>query len=75
MNTTYLTLKEAAVYLKLCKSTLYKMTSSREIPFYKPGGKLILFLKEDLEEYLANNRFDAKKEIENNYLTNLIVTK
>ena len=64
MNTKYLNLGEAAAFLKLCKSTLYKKTSSREIPFCKPGGKLILFLREDLEEYLAKNRFDTKRQIE-----------
>ena len=75
MENIYLTLAQAAEYLKLCKSTLYKKTSLREIPFCKPGGKLILFLKKDLEEYLTKNRFEAKKEIENNYLTNLIEAK
>jgi len=75
MSTEYLNLDEAAAYLKLCKSTLYKKTSLRELPFYKPGGKLILFLKVDLEEYLAKHRYEPKSEIENNYLTNLIATK
>ena len=64
MNSNYLNLEEAAAFLKLCKSTLYKKTSTREIPFCKPGGKLILFLKMDLEEYLAKNRFVTKGEIE-----------
>lgn len=71
----YLTLPEAAEFLKICKSTLYKKTSLREIPFCKPGGKLILFIKGDLEKYLTKNSFKTKEEIENNYLTNLIATK
>jgi excisionase family DNA binding protein len=64
MENMYLTLAQAAEYLKLCKSTLYKKTSLREIPFCKPGGKLILFLKKDLEEYLSKNWFQTKLAIE-----------
>ena len=71
MDTIYLNLEEAASFLKLCKSTLYKKTSLREIPFVKPGGKLILFLKKDLELYLTQNRFATKQEIETNFLTSL----
>lgn len=67
----YLTLKEAVDILKISKSTLYKKTSLREIPFCKPGGKLIMFLKEDLEAYLLKNRFESKETIENNFLTTL----
>ena len=75
MESIYFNLEEAAAFLKLCKSTLYKKTSLREIPFVKPGGKLILFLKEDLELYLTKNRFATKQEIETNYLNDLTATK
>lgn len=67
----FLSLKEAAAFLKICKSTLYKKTSLREIPFLKPGGKLILFKKEDLEMYITSKRVEAKATIETNYLTSL----
>jgi excisionase family DNA binding protein len=75
METIYLNLEEAATYLKICKSTLYKKTSLREIPFCKPGGKLILFLKTDLEDYLTKNRFQPISEIESKYLTSLNFSK
>jgi len=71
----YLTFKEAAAFLMISKSTLYKKTSLREIPYCKPGGKLILFQKTDLEDYLSQNRIETKTEIENSYLTNLINSK
>ena len=71
----YLRLGEAAMFLNVCKSTLYKKTSLREIPFCKPGGKLIMFLKADLEAYLSKNRYETKEAIENNFLTTLIETK
>lgn len=75
MSTAYMSLAEAAMYLKICKSTLYKKTSLREVPFYKPGGKLILFLKEDLDGYMNKSKVLTKNEIETNYLNHLIKAK
>ena len=36
-----LTVEEASEFLGLSTSRLYKMTSNKEIPHYKPGGKKI----------------------------------
>lgn len=36
-----LTVSEACQYLKVTKSTLYKMTANRVIPYYKPNGQTI----------------------------------
>ena len=38
-----LTLKEAAEFLDLSQSHLYKLTSERKIPHFKPNGKKIYF--------------------------------
>jgi len=38
-----LNLEEAANFLGIAKSTLYKMTHENRIPFYKPACKLIYF--------------------------------
>ena len=68
-----LTLKEAARYLDLSTSTLYKMTSSNKICFYKPNGKRIYFDKSELDAWLLRNRVKTETEIEqeaNDYLTN-----
>ena len=35
--------EEASKYLNLSKSTLYKLTSNKQIPHYKPTGKCIFF--------------------------------
>src|SRR5690606_3902061 len=47
----FLTLPEAADFLSLSKSTLYRMTSQKEIPHLKRGGK-ILFNQSDLIAWL-----------------------
>lgn len=51
-----LSLKEAAEFLGITKSTLYKKTHRKEIPFYKPTGKLIYFLRQDLLNWALRNR-------------------
>jgi excisionase family DNA binding protein len=67
-NKEILTFKEATAYLSLSKSTLYKMTSKREIPFYNPGGKVIYFKRSELDNWVfsgkvaASDDFDAETE-------------
>ena len=44
-----LTTTEAAKYLGLKPSYLYKLMMRRAIPYYKPNGKLCFFSKADLD--------------------------
>lgn len=55
----YLGIDEAAAYLNLKKQTLYGFTSSRSIPFLK-RAKRLLFLKDDLDAWLAQGRRNAE---------------
>ena len=50
----YLSIEEAASYLDISKSCLYKKTSNREIPFFNPGGKKIYFKREDLNQWIES---------------------
>jgi excisionase family DNA binding protein len=50
-----LNLNEAASYLCIAKSSLYKLTHKKSIPFYKPSGKLILFKRQDLLKWVEQN--------------------
>ena len=59
-----LTLEEAAKYLDLSTSTLYKMTSSSKICFYKPNGKRIYFSKAELNTWLLRNPVKTTGKIE-----------
>lgn len=52
MSYTYLNADEAAQFLKLKKSYLYKLTSRKAIRFFKPGGKKLLFKEADLIDYM-----------------------
>jgi excisionase family DNA binding protein len=69
----YFSLEEAAHFLKLSKSFLYKLTMNRVIPHYKPNGKKIYFDVNDLEKFITKNRIiseDALKTKAANYLVN-----
>lgn len=50
-----MTLSEAAEYLSLSESYLYKLTSNRTIQFSKPGGKVIYFKRKVLDEFILRN--------------------
>lgn len=42
---------EAAAYLSMSKSTLYKLTSRKEIPHYKPN-RFVFFEKAELDKWI-----------------------
>ena len=48
----FLSLREAAEYLDMSKSSIYKLTSSRSINFTKPNRGKIYFNKEDLDQWV-----------------------
>lgn len=55
---------EAAAFLGLSKSTLYKMTHAHAIPFYKPNNKLVFFERSELMAWLRRGRVASEEEIE-----------
>jgi excisionase family DNA binding protein len=59
-----LTFEEAASYSGYSESYWYKVTAARKIAFYKPLGKLIFFLRTDVEDFLLQNRMAPDFEIE-----------
>ena len=59
-----LSFSEAAEYLDVSKSHLYKLTHKNLITFFKPNGKKIYFLKSDLRMWLLRNRQSTADEIE-----------
>ena len=58
-----LTLEEAAVFMGVSKSSLYKMTHKHELPFYRPNGKLIYFEKAELLKWMRQVRSMSEDEI------------
>lgn len=74
-NKKVLTFEEAAQYTGISKSTLYKMTSQKIVPHYKPNGKMIFFDREELEAYLLSVRVKPESEIEEAASTFLVTGK
>lgn len=58
------TTAEAASYLGIKPSYLYKLMMRRAIPYYKPNGKLCFFSKDDLDAWLTNIRVKTQVEID-----------
>lgn len=63
-NKPVLSVAEAATYTGLTESYLYKLTSKQDIPHFKPRGKMIYFNREELDEWLQQNRVKSNREIE-----------
>ena len=57
-----LTLEEAALFMGISKSSLYKMTHRHELPFFRPNGKLIYFEKAELLKWMRQNRNMSEAE-------------
>ena len=63
-----LDLEEAVTYTGCARSTLYRLTSSKEIPHYKLGQAL-RFKKSELDEWLTRNKVATNREIESKAVT------
>ena len=59
-----LNFNEAAVYLEVSHSHLYKLTSTGTIPAYKPNGKKLYFNRQELNKWLLTNRQTSLSDIE-----------
>jgi len=69
----HLTFNEAAQYLDISKSYLYKLTSGRKIRHWKPTGKRIYFAKHELDAWIFRNPVNTTGTIEqeaDDYLVN-----
>lgn len=48
----------------LSKGYIYKLTCKKEIPYYKPNGKLIYFDRQEVEGWMKQNRVNSVVEAE-----------
>lgn len=52
----FLTLEEAALYIGISKSSMYKLTHGKEIPYTRPTGRKVFFDRNDLDTWLRSNK-------------------
>lgn len=72
---TVLNFNEVAAYTGLSKSYLYKLSSSGGIPCYKPQGKHIYFDKQEIDQWLLQNRKATNQEVESMASTHVTLKK
>jgi excisionase family DNA binding protein len=70
-----LSFEEAASYMGVSKSWLYKATAQKLISHYKPNGKMIFFDREELEAYLLSVRVKPQSEIDEAASTYVVTGK
>lgn len=58
-----LSFDEALRYLKLSASYLYKLTASRAISYFKPGGKLVYFRRADLDAWMQSGKCSSASNL------------
>ena len=59
-----LTTDEAAKYMGIAKSTLYKMMMRKQVPYSQPSGKVAYFNRLELEAWLMSNRVATADELQ-----------
>ncbi|MDR1248094.1 MAG: helix-turn-helix domain-containing protein [Treponema sp.] len=58
-----LTVSEAANYLSLAKTYIYKLVSQGKLTAFNPGGRRLYFRREDLENYVLQGRRYPSEEL------------
>lgn len=71
-NKSTLDIAEAAAYTGMTQSYLYKLTSTQQIPHYKPRGKMLYFDRSELDQWLRQNRVSTTAEIEKKAANHLV---
>lgn len=73
-----LTLEDVTLLTGLSKSYLYKLTCTKQIPYYRPNGKQIYFDRSEIEAWMKQNRVATESEVEQkaaNYISTGIMQK
>jgi len=59
----FIGVQEASAFTGYTPRYLYKLTSEKRIPFYKPLGGRVVFKKADLEGFMSRGRVKADYEL------------
>lgn len=72
LDKNMLNIDDVALLTGLSKSHIYKLTSGRQIPYYKPNGKLMYFDKSEIENWMRQNRIETTDEAEQRALAYVV---
>ena len=71
----YFTLQELSEFTGFKESYIYKLTSQRKIPYYKPFGKKNFFKVAEIQEMYNSSRVSTMDEIESDAITYCLTSK
>jgi excisionase family DNA binding protein len=60
----YINSNELAELLGESIKTIYARVHKREIPYYKPGGKLLLFKLSEIKDWVKSGKHESIEELE-----------
>jgi excisionase family DNA binding protein len=60
----FLTVPELCQYIGLSKGWVYKLTSNKILPHYKPMGKLVFFKRSEIDDWIMNRPVSATKTLQ-----------
>lgn len=66
-----LNIDDVSLLTGLSCSSIYKMTCTRNIPFYK-NGKFLYFDKKEIENWMKSQRFPTNEEAEQKAINHII---
>ena len=58
-----LTVDDLCLYTGMSKGWIYKLTSNKLIPYYKPNGKTVVFERSEIDEWLLRNPIKPRKSL------------
>ena len=58
-----LTVDEVIKYTGFSQKQIYKLTSTRAIPHYKPSGRKLFFKKDEIDEWITQGRVRTINEL------------
>lgn len=64
MQEDFITFETACEYLGVTSSQMYQFTHRKQIPYYRPTGRRLYFLKSDINAFISSNRIATAAEIE-----------
>lgn len=70
-----LTLEDVALITGYSKGHIYRLTSEQGIPHYKPNGRNLFFKKDEIEDWLLQNRISTIEEINSKATTHTATKK
>ncbi|WP_262328506.1 helix-turn-helix transcriptional regulator [Carboxylicivirga litoralis] len=59
----YINAKELSELLGVSIKTIYGKVYNRQIPYYKPGGKTLMFKMSEIQEWIKSGRHSTIEEL------------